>query len=100
MTESCGYSHACRPGRHKRGRIGQPCPQVEVRIAEDGEVQVRSGATMLGYFKEPLKTAEAITADGFLRTGDKGEQDADGQLRITVARMSQRISSAQPVSAS
>lgn len=100
MTESCGYSHACRPGRRKSGRIGQPCPQVEVRIAEDGEVQVRSGATMLGYFKEPLKTAEAITVDGFLRTGDKGEQDTDGHLRITVARMSQRISSAQPVSAS
>jgi long-subunit acyl-CoA synthetase (AMP-forming) len=100
MPENCGYSHVCRPGRHKSGRLGQPCPQVEVRIAEDGEVQVRSGATMLGYFKEPLKTAEAITADGFLRTGDKGEQDADGYLRITVAGMSQCISSAQPVSAS
>ena len=100
MTESCGYSHVCRPGRRKRGWIGQPCPQVEVRIAEDGEVQVRSGATMLGYFKEPVKTAQAITADGFLRTGDKGEQDADGNLRITVAGMSRCIFSAQPTSAS
>jgi long-subunit acyl-CoA synthetase (AMP-forming) len=83
MTESCGYSHICRPGRHKSGWIGQPCPQVEVRIADDGEVLVRSGANMLGYFKDPLKTAETITQDGFLRTGDKGEQDAEGNLRLT-----------------
>jgi long-subunit acyl-CoA synthetase (AMP-forming) len=48
-----------------------------VRIDPTGEVQVRSGATMLGYFKEPQKTAETLTEDGFLRTGDKGEQDAE-----------------------
>lgn len=83
MTESCGYSHVCRPGEQKLGWIGPPCPDVEVRIGDDGEVQVRSGATMLGYFKDPVKTAETITADGFLRTGDKGEQDADGRLRLT-----------------
>ncbi|WP_421526189.1 AMP-binding protein [Pseudomonas yamanorum] len=83
MTESCGYSHVCRPGEQKIGWIGPPCPDVEVRIGDDGEVQVRSGATMLGYFKDPVKTAETITADGFLRTGDKGEQGADGRLRLT-----------------
>jgi long-subunit acyl-CoA synthetase (AMP-forming) len=83
MTESCGYSHVCRPGQQKLGWIGPPCPDVEVRIGDDGEVQVRSGATMLGYFKDPAKTAETITADGFLRTGDKGEQGADGRLRLT-----------------
>ncbi|HEX8592089.1 MAG TPA: AMP-binding protein [Pseudomonas sp.] len=83
LTENCGYSHLCRPGQQKRGWIGQPCPQVEVRIAEDGEVLVRSGATMLGYFKDPLKTAETITVDGFLHTGDKGEQDEQGYLRLT-----------------
>jgi long-subunit acyl-CoA synthetase (AMP-forming) len=83
MTESCGYSHICRPGENKPGWIGKPCPEVEVRIAESGEVMVRSGATMLGYFKEPEKTAETITEDGFLRTGDKGEQDAEGNLRLT-----------------
>ncbi|WAJ35553.1 AMP-binding protein [Pseudomonas sp. GOM7] len=83
MTENCGYSHVCRPGRFKQGWIGQNNPGVEVRIAEDGEVQVRSGANMQGYYKEPLKTAEAITDDGFLRTGDKGEQDAEGNLRLT-----------------
>lgn len=83
MTENCGYSHVCRPGKFKPGWIGQNSTGVEVRIAENGEVQVRSGATMLGYYKEPGKTAEVLTADGFLRTGDKGEQDAEGNLRLT-----------------
>jgi long-subunit acyl-CoA synthetase (AMP-forming) len=83
MTEGCGYSHICLPGRYKQGWIGQPCPDVEVRIDESGEVQVRSQANMLGYFKEPQKTAETLTADGFLRTGDKGEQDSEGRLRLT-----------------
>lgn len=83
MTESCGYSHVCRPGQQTIGWIGLPCPGVEVRIDPSGEVQVRSGATMLGYFKAPDKTAETLTADGYLRTGDKGEQDADGRLRLT-----------------
>ncbi|WP_339452283.1 AMP-binding protein [Pseudomonas sp. EA_5y_Pfl2_R50] len=83
MTESCGYSHICLPGQYKQGWIGKPCPDVEVRIDECGEVQVRSQANMLGYFKEPQKTAETITGDGFLRTGDKGEQDSEGRLRLT-----------------
>lgn len=83
MTENCGYSHVCRPGKRRHGWIGQPCTDVEVRIAETGEVQVRSGATMQGYYLEPEKTAEALTADGFLRTGDKGEQDDQGNLRLT-----------------
>ncbi len=83
MTENCGYSHVCRPGRFKKGWIGQNNPGVEVRISEEGEVLVRSGSTMQGYYKEPGKTAEAMTGDGFLRTGDKGEQDAEGNLRLT-----------------
>ena len=83
MTENCGYSHVCRPGKFKKGWIGQNNPGVEVRISEEGEVLVRSGSTMQGYYKEPGKTAEAITEDGFLRTGDKGEQDAEGNLRLT-----------------
>ena len=83
MTEGCGYSHICLPGEYKQGWIGKPCPDVEVRIDETGEVQVRSQATMLGYFKDPQKTAETLTEDGFLRTGDKGEQDAEGRLRLT-----------------
>ena len=83
MTENCGYSHVCRPGKVKLGWIGQNCPGVEVRISSEGEVLVRSEATMQGYFKEPEKTAEALTLDGSLRTGDKGEQDEEGNLRLT-----------------
>ena len=83
MTENCGYSHISRPGKQRLGWIGQNSPGVEVRFSEVGELQVRSAATMQGYFKEPEKTAEALTEDGFLRTGDKGEQDAEGYLRLT-----------------
>jgi long-subunit acyl-CoA synthetase (AMP-forming) len=83
MTENCGYSHVCRPGEQRVGWIGRNSPGVEVRISDEGEVQVRSGATMVGYFKDPERTAETITEDGFLRTGDKGEQDAEGHLRLT-----------------
>ncbi len=83
MTENCGYSHVSRPTKQRMGWIGQNSPGVEVRFSEQGELQVRSGATMQGYYKEPEKTAEALTADGFLRTGDKGEEDNQGYLRLT-----------------
>ncbi|MBT8765250.1 AMP-binding protein [Metapseudomonas boanensis] len=83
MTENCGYSHVCRAGKQKPGWIGQNSPGVDVRISEEGEVLVHSGATMQGYYKDPAKTAETLTVDGYLRTGDKGEQDAEGNLRLT-----------------
>lgn len=83
MTENCGYSHLGRPSRVKPGWIGLPNPGVEARLATDGELQVRSRATMMGYFKEPEKTAETLTEDGFLRTGDIGEIDNEGFLRLT-----------------
>ncbi|WP_271411878.1 AMP-binding protein [Pseudomonas sp. Q1-7] len=83
MTENCGYSHLCRKGELKPGWIGRNSPGVEVRISEEGEVQVRSAATMQGYYKDPARTAETLTDDGYLRTGDKGEQDAEGNLRLT-----------------
>jgi len=83
MTENCGYSHLGRPTRYKKGWIGLPNPGVECRFSEEGELLVRSKGTMLGYYKEPEKTAEAITAEGFLRTGDIGEIDNEGFLRLT-----------------
>ena len=83
MTENCGYSHVGRPGLRKPGWIGRGNPGVEVRISPAGEVQVRSQAVMQGYYKEPAMTAETLTEDGFLRTGDKGEQDGEGYLRLT-----------------
>jgi len=83
MTENCAYSHLTRPGHIRFGYVGQPLPEVEVKLGEDGEIMTRSQATMTGYYKDPEKTAETITPDGFLRTGDQGEIDQNGFLKIT-----------------
>ena len=83
MTENFGCSHSNLPDNLKPGSVGTTYTGVEHRIAADGEVQMRSPALMQGYYKEPEKTRETITEDGWLRTGDKGEIDAQGRLRIT-----------------
>ncbi|MEG9531356.1 long-chain fatty acid--CoA ligase [Mannheimia indoligenes] len=63
--------------------IGVLMPGTEVKIGEENEILVRSGAVMRGYYKKPEETAKAFTADGFLKTGDAGELDAQGNLYIT-----------------
>jgi long-chain acyl-CoA synthetase len=83
MTENCAISHSNIPGKTRSGYVGYPYTGVEARLSDDGEVQTRSPATMKGYFKEPEKTRETMTEDGWLRTGDRGEVDAEGRLRIT-----------------
>ncbi len=83
MSENFAYSHFTRPGDSKIGYVGPCNPGVECRIADNGEVLVKSPAQMMGYFKEPDKTAECYTPDGFFKTGDMGELDAQGRLRIT-----------------
>jgi long-chain acyl-CoA synthetase len=84
MTENCGVSHATLPGKPRPGTVGLAYEGVESRLdPANGEIQVRSHGNMLGYFKEPELTAQAFTADGWLHTGDKGELDAEGNLRIT-----------------
>ncbi len=84
MTENFAISHAILPGTSHPGTVGVAYNGVESRIdAETGEVQMRSPAVMVGYYKDPEGTAAAFTADGWLRTGDKGVVDADGCLRIT-----------------
>ncbi|MBA6421341.1 AMP-binding protein [Pseudomonas sp. 5Ae-yellow] len=83
MTENCGYSHLGRPKKIKSGYIGLPNPGVECRLSAEGEVLVRSRALMLGYYKDPQRTAEVVDDEGFLHTGDLGEIDQDGFLRLT-----------------
>ena len=83
MTENCGYSHVTQEGNFAAGYVGNAQPKVECKIDENGEILVKSPGTMLGYYKNPEKTAEDMTQDGFLRTGDLGEIDASGRLKIT-----------------
>jgi long-chain acyl-CoA synthetase len=71
-----------RADDYKFGTVGPPMPGCEVRTASDGEIEVRSPMMFSGYYKEPEKTAE-VMRDGWLLTGDLGELDADGFLRIT-----------------
>jgi long-chain acyl-CoA synthetase len=67
----------------KFGTVGKPMPMCEVKIAEDGEILVKSAGVFSGYYKEPEKTAEMFDAGGWLKTGDLGSLDKDGFLRIT-----------------
>jgi len=72
-----------RPGSARVGNVGKPCSGVEQRIAEDGEMQVKSPGLMMGYFKNEEATKETMTEDGWLCTGDKGEIDDMGRFKIT-----------------
>lgn len=83
MTENIAFSHCSQPGKTRVGYVGHCFPGVEHRIGDNGEIQVRSPATMKGYYKNPEATAETVTSDGWLLTGDCGEIDDQGRLRIT-----------------
>jgi len=83
MSENFNMSHMTMPGRGRPGYIGHPHPGVECKLSEQGEILVKSPGNMLGYYKQPDLTAEAFTDDGFMKTGDQGEMDADGRLKIT-----------------
>ncbi len=82
MSETCGFGTCNRPGEVKIGTVGPASPGVELTLADDGEVLVRGPFVMLGYRNMPDKTAEAVDADGWLHTGDIGEIDDDGFLKI------------------
>jgi long-chain acyl-CoA synthetase len=83
MTENFSVSHATRPGEVRVGYVGRPLDGVECKLSEEGEILVKSPGTMLGYFKAPELTRDMFTEDGFLRTGDRGEIDEKGRLKIT-----------------
>ncbi|MGE5651897.1 MAG: AMP-binding protein [Bacillota bacterium] len=83
MTEASVYPTACLPWQNRVGSVGKPLPDSGFRLSEEGEILFKHGGLMAGYFKEPDLTRQAFTADGYLRTGDKGRLDADGFLYIT-----------------
>jgi long-chain acyl-CoA synthetase len=83
LTESAGGGFINRPDNYKLGTVGLPFDGTDVRINDDGEVQMRSPCVMAGYHHLPEATAEAFTEDGWLRSGDRGTLDADGFLTIT-----------------
>jgi long-chain acyl-CoA synthetase len=82
MSETCGTATCNPPERIKLGTVGPPVPGVEIKLAEDGEVLVRGDSVMPGYRNMREKTAEAIDSEGWLITGDIGELDEDGYLKI------------------
>jgi long-chain acyl-CoA synthetase len=83
MTEDLGYSHRTTEESNLLGHVGVPFPDVQVRVAEDGEVLIKSPGQLVGYYKRPDLDAASFTEDGFFRTGDLGVRRVDGQLRIT-----------------
>jgi long-chain acyl-CoA synthetase len=83
QTECTTAAAVNRPTRFRFGTVGLPMPNVELRLAEDGEVLVRSPTIFAGYYKDPEATREVLGPDGWLHTGDVGELDADGFLTLT-----------------
>ncbi len=82
LSETTGVGACNLPGAIRLGTVGPAAPGVELKLADDGEVLMRGGTVMSGYRNDPEKTAEAIDSEGWLHTGDVGEFDADGYLRI------------------
>jgi long-chain acyl-CoA synthetase len=83
MTETASSATVNNPEDFRFGTVGPPVDGCEIAIADDGEILLRSPTVFAGYFKDPEATRAALTGDGWLRTGDVGELDADGFLKIT-----------------
>ena len=83
MSENYSYSHVSKPGSTRVGYVGNTYPGVDCKISDQGEILVKSPATMVGYYKAEELTKECFTEDGYLKTGDRGEIDDEGRLKIT-----------------
>ncbi|MBL8931419.1 MAG: long-chain fatty acid--CoA ligase [Kineosporiaceae bacterium] len=83
MTETTGACMVNRPGKVRIGTVGIPFDGTEARVAADGELLIRSAGIMRGYHNLPEQTAEVLSPDGWLATGDVAEIDTDGYVRIT-----------------
>jgi long-subunit acyl-CoA synthetase (AMP-forming) len=81
MTET-GITHVPLPGKFRVGFVGQASRYADTRISAEGEVQIKGPMNMLGYYRNAELTREAFTQDGYFRTGDRGEIDALGRLRL------------------
>jgi long-chain acyl-CoA synthetase len=83
QTEGAGVSHINLPGAVRLGTVGRPLPQVECRLAGDGEILVRGANVFRGYLHNPDATRDTVDEEGWLHTGDVGSVDGDGYLSIT-----------------
>lgn len=83
MTENSIYATANLPNQNRLGSVGKPMPESGFKLSAESEILFKHKGVMAGYYKEPEKTRETFTDDGYLRTGDKGRVDEDGYVYIT-----------------
>jgi len=93
MTET-GITHVPLPGKFRAGFVGNASPYADTCISDSGEVQIKGPMNMIGYYMNPELTQQAFTEDGYFRTGDRGEIDEEGRLRI-VGRLKEEFKTAK-----